>query len=330
MRVDELREALRAYDPAVLREIAVELYKAVPKEKKTEQFDAALRAFAKGSKLTPRRAAPADFEEVRFEAVQLLENASQGFYFQPNRVIPKARRTKWRFEVRRVIKALLAARGEHSEDAAHLLLDVYAMLSYACGVYLFPTDSPFSAVGYEQPELLGLAIDKLLYLGVTEESIELAVCVTLDSVADRHTWSLPLLRGLAGALKTNPAREMARDAAKRFPAAYERYLKSKRLFRRRDDSAWAKGKRANQAVELYLLRSLALHEPEEGIAYYNRHYKTRWKEPKLFTLLSYHLSDEGLESYWLREYESAVAREVEPREELRADYERRLAAKPAP
>jgi hypothetical protein len=47
-------------------------------------------------------------------------------------------------------------------------LDVYNMLSFACGVYILPTESPFSAVGYSQTSLLNLALGKLMILGATD------------------------------------------------------------------------------------------------------------------------------------------------------------------
>ncbi|MDR2377994.1 MAG: hypothetical protein LBD70_01015 [Bifidobacteriaceae bacterium] len=329
MRIDEFRELLRHYDADRLREIAAELYKALPKDKKTPELDKTLRAFTKGSKLVAPRAAVVDFDELAAQVEEFLENANEGLYFQPNRVIPKARRTKWRFEARRLIKGLIAARGEDSEAAAQLLLQVYNMLSHACAVYIFPTDSPFSAVGYRQSELLGLALEKLLSLGVTPESAELAVCTTLASYEDRETWHLSLLDSLVGALKTNPAKEAAREVAKGFPQAYERYRQSRRLFRLANDGWTLKGNR-DRAVELYLMLSLALSEPDQGIAYYRRHYKGPHAEGKLYILLSHFLNDPDLSDYWIREYESAVAAGTKPRDSIRQEYAARLSARPNP
>ena len=113
MRVAELREVLRHYDADALREIAADLYKLVPKDKKPEELDGVLRGFTKGSRLAgaPKPAA-VDFDELRWEVTEFLENANEGLYYQPNRVVPKAKRSKWRFEVKRFIKGLVAARGE--------------------------------------------------------------------------------------------------------------------------------------------------------------------------------------------------------------------------
>jgi hypothetical protein len=326
MRVDELREALRQYSPDTLREIAAELYKALPKEKKTKQLDDSLRAFTKGSRLAGPKAAPINFDELRHEVEVFLRAADQGLYFEPNRIIPKARRSKWRFEARRLIKGLIAARGEDSEAAAQLLLQVYNMLSHACATYIFPTESPFSAVGYEQPALLGLALEKLLRLGATRESIELAVCTTLTSYEDRETWHLSLLASLVGALKTNPAKETARQVAKAFPQAYERYRQSRRLFRLAS-SDWPVKTQRDLAVELHLMLSLALHEPDQGIAYYQRHYKGPHAEGKLYILLTDFLDGPDLSEHWLREYEAALAAGTKPRDSIRQEYAERLAAR---
>jgi hypothetical protein len=327
MKVAEVREALGAYDAATLRELAVELYKAVPAAKKTEEFDGLLRAFSKGSRLASPKTSPVDFGALKYEIATFLAYADEGLFFQPNRLVPKARRSKWRFEVRRFVKQLVAARGEDSEDAAYLLLAVFDMLSRACAVYLFPSEDPFAAVGYQQSDLLELALGKLLSLGVAEESIALAVYTTIDSEPSRETWHLALLGTLVSCLKTNPARESARDIAKSFSNTFDGYLASKKLFRHSKLSSYERTHRENQAVELYVLLSFALHEQEEGIAYFKRRYKDRNPEVKLYILLTYFLEDEDYSDLWLREYESAVAKGVSPRPRLAQEHARRIAAR---
>jgi hypothetical protein len=324
--VGELREALGQYDAVTLRELAVELYKTLPKDKKTEELDAMVRAFTKGKRLARPKAPAVPFWETRSEVEEFLANAAGDLYFRPNRTVSKDRRSKWRFEVRRLIKELVAVRGEDAEDAAKLLLEVYDMMSYACGHYILPTEAPFSAVGYEQPALLGLALQKLLMAGASDERIELAVCATLASEVDRETLHVSLLAALVGSLKTNPARETARDVVQRFPAAYDEFNRRKRYFRSRDHEDWSRKERRNRAVELYLMLSLALREPEAGIAYFNRNYEASRDEIKLYILLTYFLETEGLEQDWLREYRAAVAKGVQPRDRLAQRYAERAAA----
>jgi hypothetical protein len=328
MKIDELREALRHHDADVLRELAAELYKAVAKDKKTEQFDQALRSFQKGSRLAPPRAAVADFDELRHEVEEFLLNANDNLYFAPNRIISKTRRTKWRFEVRRLVKGLVAARGEDWPEAAKLLWEVYDMLCFACHTYIFPTESPFSAIGYTQSDFLGIVLGKWLALGAGEESIEFAVWSALASEQDRETYHVSLLAELVRALKTNPARETARLVVTRFPKAYDAHLESRRFFRVQE-SGWARRRRGEWAAQLYLMLSLALWEVDEGIAYFNEHHGDE-PEVKLYVLLSYFLSGHDLSEHWLREYESAVARGVEPRRKLSDEYAERLAARQAP
>jgi hypothetical protein len=120
----------------------------------------------------------------------------------------------------------------------------------------------------------------------------------------------------------------ARLVVKRFPKAYDAHLESRRHFRVQE-SGWARQQRGEWAAQLYLMLSLALWEVDEGIAYYNEHYGGR-PEVKLYVLLSYFLSRHDLSEHWLREYESAVARGVEPRDELSSEYAERLAAREAP
>ncbi|MDR1078852.1 MAG: hypothetical protein LBL55_09395 [Propionibacteriaceae bacterium] len=327
MRVDELRELLGRHEAAALRQIAVELYKAVPKASKTSYMDSFLQTFTPDTKVARRKAEPVSFGEVALEVESFIEDADAGFYFAPNRIVPKAQRSKWRFTARRLIKGLLAARGEDGEEAAVLLMWVYDMLCHACGVYIFPTDSPFSAIGQTQPELLELALSRLFLSGINEERVRLAVYTTVDGSLDRETHPLSPELTLVACLKTNPARELAREVAARFDDDYPAYLESKQQFKNSYENSYSKEYRHNRAVYLHGFLSLALREPEAGIAHYQRHFQERNPEVKLYCLLYYLLGGDDLAELWLREYDRAVAAGVKPRRQLVEEYQRRLAAK---
>ncbi|MDR0627491.1 MAG: hypothetical protein LBG11_09610, partial [Bifidobacteriaceae bacterium] len=77
----------------------------------------------------------------------------------------------------------------------------------------------------------------------------------MDSGADRETLFESLLATLVGVLKTNPAKEIAREAAKRFDKNYDTYQQTKRFFRRRPGPCERKSA-SDRAVKLYLMLSL--------------------------------------------------------------------------
>jgi len=326
MKVAELRAALAAYDAETLREIVVMLYKAVPKGKKeSDGLDEIIQDFSK-DKAKKKDKAPQwiDFPSLESEVEEFIGLVAADCYFAPNRYVNKSKRSKWRFEVKRFIKALLDVRGEDGEKAARLLAKIYEMLSYGCNYYIFTSDNPFAAVGYEQPELLRLVLGKLFFSGVDRATMKEAVFLTLDSNVDRETLHIQLQYVLLNALKTADAKELAFEQCAAFREGYDDFQAAKERFRystKYDD--YRKEARGNNAVELYLIIKFSLHEYDDGIKYFWKNYIERDKEITLYILLDYYLSEEGFEDLWIREYERMVAKRVEPREYLQEEYAER-------
>jgi len=325
MKVDELRTALSGYDAPVLKEIVVTLYKMIPKSRKeSDGLDELLLNFSKEKAKPAKKEPPVNFASLELDVETFIEYASEDLYFAPNRIVSKDKRSKWRFEVKRFIKGLIAVHGEDSESAALLLSDLYDMMCYACNYWILSSDNPFSAVGYEQSEFLMIVLSKIFYSGFSQESIKKAVFLTLDSNVDRQTWHLELLRVLVSALKTPDTKEMALVQCVAYAYGYSEYQAAKKVFKysvNKDDYRASSHK--NHAAELYLLLKFSLHEYDDGIAYYWKNYKERDKEITLYCLLTYFLCDTEFDSLWLREYERAVARGIKPRDKLREEYRKR-------
>jgi hypothetical protein len=190
MKVDELRTIIAAYDQEVVRKLVVELYKTIPKkEREAAALDELIRGFSETGRIARKPKAEkdliTDFADLEADTLQLIEYAALDYYYAPNRVVPKSARSKWRFTVRKMLKSLIAVKGEHSDDAALLLVELYRMLSHACAYYIFSTEAPFSAVGFTQTELLEIILSKLFSGGPTRELIRLAVYVVLESHVKR-------------------------------------------------------------------------------------------------------------------------------------------------
>jgi len=200
VKVDELRTALSKYDVSELKEIVVTLYKTIPKSRKeSDGLDELLLNFSKEKTKSVKKEAPIDFAALESDVETFIEYAGKDLYFAPNRIVSKDKRSKWRFEVRRFIKGLIAVHGEDSESAALLLADIYEMLCYACNYWILNSDNPFSAVGYEQTEFLRAILGKIFYNGFNQEAVKKAVFLTLDSTVDRNTLHSELMYVLTDA-----------------------------------------------------------------------------------------------------------------------------------
>jgi len=325
VKVSDLRTAISKYDAPELKEIVVTLYKAIPKSRKeSDGLDELLLNFTKGKAKAVKNEMPVNFKALRSDIELFIDHADHNLYIAPNRIVSKDKRSKWRFEVRRFIKGLVAIHGEDSETAAQLLADIYDMLSYACYYRVFSSDNPFSAVGYEQPEFLQLVLCKIFYNGFSQGAIRKAVFLTLDSNVDRNTLHRELLHVLVSTLKTSDTKEMALDQCAAYAREYGGYHAAKAVFNYHSDvSEYRASRHKNVSVDLYLLLKLSLHEYDDGIAYYWNNHKEYTKEITLYCLLTYFLTDEKFNALWLREYENAVAGGIKPRENLQEEYEKR-------
>ena len=323
MKVNELRTALDKYEKAALKEIVVLLYKKIPKNRKEDEgLDELLLNYSKENERAKKAEAPVDFSKLADEIMGFFSLADAQMYFAPNKIVNKTKRSKWRLEVKRFIKDLSSVTGESSVAAARVLAYVYEMLSYACNYYIFNTQSPFTAVGYKQRDLLYLVLYKIFYNGYDDRAMKTAVYVTLDSNVDRdslHSW---LMNVLLGFLKTPDTLEMAIRHCVAFRLEYDAYQGGKKIFRYRKNDTFRKEEKINESAELYLMLKIKLAEYDDGIGYFWQYYKNYRPEVTLYVLLLI-LAAHDLNDLWIREYEKAVKKKIEPRKSLQAEYEKR-------
>ena len=106
MKVQELRELLKAADREFLEKAFVESYKQIPKIKK-EDTDQMIRDILAGKEKEAKKQPEAvDFGELEQQIGEFLVNARAQNYVVPNRIIPKNQRQKWRFLVKGYIQEL--------------------------------------------------------------------------------------------------------------------------------------------------------------------------------------------------------------------------------
>jgi hypothetical protein len=323
MKLAELRNILKDYDQPTLCEIAVALYKAIPKQNKEDKdIDELLKDFNSKKQEIKKQGVPVDFDSLKRNVLRFLEYAGEQFYFAPNRYVPKKDRPKWRFITKQYIKDLMTVTGENSEEASNLLTLLYRMLSHACNYYIFRTENPFSSVGYKQADLLRIVLAKMLYNGITKESLQEAIALTIESNVDMETLHISLFFVLIDQLKTNEAKEMAAEEC----VNYKEKLKGASFFRdgyfQANKDRFYQEKRVERSVELYFYIKAVLDEFDTAIAYYwenNKNRDARESEIALYVLLNWleMFEQPGL---WIDEYEKALKRNVKPREDIRNIY----------
>lgn len=121
-----------------------------------------------------------------------------GYYFQPNRVIPKSMRSKWRFAVKKYYKALLAIgpEDERFDESNQLLADLYRLMCRGCMYYVFNTNDTFSSAQIKQNDYFSILTDRIFQKEVSPEKIntllDLAVMpgLSYDSIEIEHLYIL--------------------------------------------------------------------------------------------------------------------------------------------
>ncbi len=165
MLLSEIKNVLKKYEQNDLRLLVLEMYKAMPKKlREDKDIDALLQDLQ--SQLSTNKNEKAsvkqtDVMKLKMEINQFINYAYRQYYFAPNNYVRKNERPKWRFKVKAYIKELQAVpiNSENGKIATDLIENLFAMLSYACGHYIFNTEDPFRSVGIEQIELFDIVIN---------------------------------------------------------------------------------------------------------------------------------------------------------------------------
>jgi hypothetical protein len=311
--VKDLRQLLEKYSDSTVREIVVEMYKKIPKKIKEDNgIDYYLEHIEQAMDKTLKpKVEEIDFDDLSLDVSEFIGNVKAGYYFSPNRVVDKTRRSKWRVEAKRYIKGLLGANEDNAEEASELLLELYETLSTACGYTILVSDNPFQTLGYKQEEFLKVVFEKRFHNGYTQKKIEEACKTIINSYVDRETVYRDLNESLVETLQTDEAREMALDFLSKYKSV--------------SSDEYTRRQKRNYATDLYLMIKLKMNDYDGGISYFLANYQERDPEITMYCLLTYYLRKEDLNSYWLREYESALKRGIDFRNGLKEQYVERKA-----
>lgn len=319
MKVQELRDLLKAADRDLLEKAFVESYKHLTKKQKEEADQAITDALSgKSSKSTVKKES-VNFDELELQITEFLENAYAQNYFAPNRIIPKSQRPKWRFMVKNYIKELekISVDDANYTRSAKLLTDLYHMLCEACNYYLFSTDDAFRSVGWQQPDLFQMVVKKTFGDGYSREKISALLLYSVSGGLSRESLHIEQESVLLAELKTSDVKYMAIEEARKLIDERKQKLKGLKKY---DSKRYSLEEEINNLCDVILMTAIELAEPSSGIEYYFQNYERSDKEITLYCALKIAdwVEDEEL---WIKIYEYGIGKKIKPREWLVGKYE---------
>lgn len=325
MKIAEVRKTVEKYSDQQLRLMVVELYRVIPKKIKEEKSVDALVAdpdkFVAEKKRAGRTVKLPDIDLLADETGWFIDDVREGYYFGPNRMVPKSQRTKWRFTVKKFYKdwVAVAASEENRDTAIEYLEKLYILLCDAEKRYLFVSDSPFQAIGIAREEFLrqifALKIASVDKEKVIEESVKLIVDHTDYAQTEE-------VIALVDFLKTPDLKEMAINQTKKVAEQLKQKHNLKKITGKSGNN-WSDDyeyeKKMEQLANLGFICYCYLNEYENAVKFFKKYLVEKDREVKLYMLL--HLLFEfNLPDLWRSEYEAAVAGKVQPRDSLKETY----------
>lgn len=319
MLVNDLKKLINNYTPEEKDKIIVELYKRIPKAvKENYDIDNYISNIRENSKLAKeKKVLSVDdlFKEVRY----FIMCANSGLYASPNKVIPKAQRSKWRFQVKKYYKDLISIPADSPEGAiaTDLLASLFRVLSTGSCYLTFSSFETFRAVQVSQSDFLKTVMERKLITGVNKENLEYCANL-LDIDYDPYEYHVSVLLAFSSCLKTPDMRYMAIDVLKGFVDQKKEKLAALRKDKKSSSrQIFDCTESINYFVECITYIYFDLCEVDKGIAYFHKSYIESNKEIKEYKILDWLIFFE-LYDFWIKEYEKHVS--VGYRESLKKQY----------
>ncbi len=316
MKVTELRDLLKQYEEDDLRLIIVEMYKSMPKnlreEKDTDSLVKDIQKVVQNRKAA-KEPELVDVYRLKAQIELFIDYAYKQYYFAPNSYVHKKDRPKWRFMVKSFIKDLQQVPPDSPEGdiATDLLEKLFDMLCYGTHYYIFSTEDPFRSIGMEREELFDLVVSGKLRKGIKPEFIHSIV----KSIVDNRYCAM--INVLISNLKTPDARMMTIEQCILLKKELDlvkpvRKSNSQYVYDEKQDK-WVK--KVNRLVNIIVRTYMALCEYDEAIKYFKTFFIGKDKEVVLYHVLDL-LQSYEMKDLWLREYDEAVSKGVEPRKSI--------------
>ena len=298
MLVSELRKEIEKYDKNELKNIIVELYKRIPKNKKEDyNIDEFIKDIKKNKTSTKKEIS---FEDLQNEIIYFLQLVDNDYYAIPNKIVSKKERSSWRFKVKRYYKDLnnILPDSENGNSATILLIEIFKRLSIGSNRLLFINWETFRALGVSQGKYYDTILKRILYNGYTKDNLEKCIDL-LDVLKDPYELSYNMFWVFISNLKTINNKEMSLELLTDKVTALKVHLKGAKNSHEKYDIT----ENINNYVECILEIYLTMNEYECAIAYFQKNYIKDNKEVKEYILLQ-KLEKLDLTKEWIKEYES--------------------------
>ena len=321
MKIQEFRNKMKQCKKDEVEKIASELYKLLSKSQKETNADPMIEEIISTGTISARskkKAPVIDFDTLKKQVNVFLQYVDYGYYYEPNRVVPKAKRSKWRFEVKNFIKMIneIPADSEHGAESSQLLRGIYKRLAQGCGYYIFPSEDPFQSVGIRQPEFYNMLVKRTFATGFTDENLKNMLEDATTVNIDRNSLHVELDAIYANSLPTSDLKYKAIGFIKEYVKHYEAELKEKKKYSH--DKYQLKAD-IEEMCKILLLISLSLCEPEDAITYYYKHVHDSNLEITLYKLLNM-IDNYGDDKLWIRVYEDGLLKGIQPRSSFENRY----------
>ena len=322
MKIQEFRDIIKKCNREDVEKIASEMYKLLPKNKK-EEADPLIEDIISGRTSHKKKKANVklDFDSLKEEINVFLENVDNDLYFKPNRIVPKNKRSKWRFEVKNFIKLIneIPADGENGEESTRLLRELYKRLAHGCGFYIFPSDDPFQSIGIRQPDFYEMLVKRTFATGFTDEKIKNMLEDATLVFIDRNSLHSELEAIYADLLATSEVKYRALSIIKEYVEQFETELNQDK--NNLSHNNYRIKSFIEELCETMLIISILLNKPEDAVRYYWEHVHDLKKEITLYKILDT-IREFGDEKLWIKVYEDGIKNNIQPRDSLSKHYQK--------
>ena len=342
MKIADLRALLANASTDDLLKILSELYKRIPKSLKeapVDGVDIAIKAILSHQDIGKKaqKTKTIDFDSLHDQITTFLDYADEGYYISPNRVVPKAQRSKWRFLVMGFIKDIqkIGLNDENYDNSNSDLLSLYTTLCKGCGFYIFRTEDPFASINLPQTDFYQMLCSRFFAKGFDDENIgALIECCTVVNI-DRVSLYSELLSILIDHIVDKDdiiyTINFIKDNEENIARGSVAYSQQSSVF-----SDYSERENHDHLAALAMGLYFKIGEYDKGCEYYwdtcekynvnvypNRK-PGQIKEVLFYCLLkfvSYFSDDKNLWIKYYEKYSKEYAHDVEPRESLVQEYQ---------
>ena len=321
MKIQEFRDIIKRCNREDVEKIASEMYKLLPKNKK-EEADPLIEDIISG-RTSPKKQkvnVKLDFDSLKEEINVFLDHVDNDLYLKPNRIVPKNKRSKWRFEVKNFIKLIneIPEDGENGEESTRLLRELYKRLAHGCGFYIFPSDDPFQSIGIRQPDFYEMLVKRTFATGFTDEKIKNMLEDATLVFIDRDSLHSELEAIYADLLATSEVKYRALSIIKEYVEQFETELNQDK--NNLSHNNYRIKSFIEELCETMLIISILLNKPEDAVRYYWEHVHDLKKEITLYKILDT-IREFGDEKLWIKVYEDGIKNNIQPRNSLSKHYQ---------